>query len=63
MFVDIKNKKILKRFQGIRTQKIILSCNRKSCTARNNFFAECLKHSAKPGKHSAKNLLSVTLDK
>jgi hypothetical protein len=32
-------------------------------TTRNNFFAKCLKHSAKPGKHAAKALPSVTLDK
>jgi hypothetical protein len=28
-----------------------------------DLFAECLKHSAKPEKHSAKALPSVTLDK
>jgi hypothetical protein len=32
-------------------------------TTGNSFFVECLKHSAKPGKHSAKDLTSVTLDK
>jgi hypothetical protein len=32
-------------------------------TTRNRLFAECLKHSAKPGKHLAKALLSVTLGK
>jgi hypothetical protein len=28
-----------------------------------NYFAECLKHSTKPEKHSSKDLSSVTLDK
>jgi hypothetical protein len=32
-------------------------------TTRNRFFAKCLKHSTKVGKHSAKFLPSVTLDK
>jgi hypothetical protein len=32
-------------------------------TTRNNFFAKCLKHSAKPRKHSTKALPSVTLGK
>jgi hypothetical protein len=32
-------------------------------TTKNSFFAECLKHSVKPGKHSAKALPSVTLGK
>jgi hypothetical protein len=34
-----------------------------SFTTGNSLFVECLKHSAKPGKHSAKALPSVTLDK
>lgn len=32
-------------------------------TTRHNCFAECFRHSAKPRKHSAKSLSSVTLDK
>jgi hypothetical protein len=32
-------------------------------TTGNSFVSECLKHSAKPGKHSVKALLSVTLGK
>ena len=32
-------------------------------TSRNNFFAECLKHSTKPERHSTNALSSVTLDK
>jgi hypothetical protein len=32
-------------------------------TTEIGLFAECLKQSAKPGKHSAKSLTSVTLDK
>jgi hypothetical protein len=32
-------------------------------TTGNNLFVECLKHSTKPGKHSAKALPTVTLGK
>jgi hypothetical protein len=32
-------------------------------TTRHNCFAECFRHSAKPRKHPAKSLPSVTLDK
>jgi hypothetical protein len=32
-------------------------------TSRNSFFAECLKHSTKPERHSTNALSSVTLDK
>jgi hypothetical protein len=32
-------------------------------TTGDNFFVKCLKHSAKPGKHSVKALPSVTLGK
>jgi hypothetical protein len=41
------------------------SFNSVSCmlTTRNNCFVECLKHSTKPRKYSAKALLSVTLGK
>jgi hypothetical protein len=34
-----------------------------TCTTRHSSFAECLRHSAKPRKHSAKCLSSVTLGK
>jgi hypothetical protein len=34
-----------------------------SHTTGNSCFAECLKHSAKPGKHSAKTLPSVIIGK
>jgi hypothetical protein len=40
-----------------------LTCTIITNTYGINRFAECLKHSAKPKKHSAKALPSVTLDK
>jgi hypothetical protein len=58
-----KNSFLFIFYYSIHRNKTISHNNHIYITTAHNCFAECFRHSARPRKHSANSLSSVTLDK